>query len=87
MKTLALAAFGLSLLTACATVPQAPLVPPASLAGPDFLARNGAAHGVVTTASGLEYFIVASGPKAGRSPAGHDVVSFSGRPKAGNCPR
>ena len=76
MKTFALAAFGLSLLGACATVPQVPLAPPITLAGPDFLTRNGAARGVVTTPSGLQYFIVASGPKGGRSPAGHDVVSF-----------
>ena len=62
----------LSLLTACATVP----VPPATAAGPDFLTRNGAAKRVVTTASGLQYFIVKSGPKAGRSPVGSDTVNF-----------
>ena len=51
-------------------------VPPATAAGPDFLTRNGAAKRVVTTASGLQYFIVKSGPKAGRSPVGSDTVNF-----------
>ena len=73
MKKLAFAAIGLSLLvSACATVP----VPPATAAGPDFLTRNAAAKRVVTTASGLQYFIVKSGPKAGRSPVGSDTVNF-----------
>jgi peptidylprolyl isomerase/FKBP-type peptidyl-prolyl cis-trans isomerase FklB len=44
--------------------------------GPDFLARNGAAKHVVTTASGLEYFIVQSGPKTGPHPAAGDTVTF-----------
>ena len=73
MKKLAFAVVGLSLLvSACATVP----VPPATAAGPDFLTRNAAAKRVVTTASGLQYFIVQSGPKAGRSPTGSDTVNF-----------
>ena len=76
MKKLAFAVIGLSLslplLAACATVP----VPPATAAGPEFLTRNAAAKRVVTTASGLQYFIVKSGPKAGRSPTGSDTVKF-----------
>ena len=67
------AIIGLSLLVAaCATVPT----PPTTVAGPDFLARNAAAKRVVTTPSGLQYFIVKSGPKTGRSPTGSDTVSF-----------
>jgi FKBP-type peptidyl-prolyl cis-trans isomerase len=44
--------------------------------GPDFLGRNGMAKGVVTTASGLQYFIVKSGPATGRSPVDGDQVNF-----------
>jgi FKBP-type peptidyl-prolyl cis-trans isomerase len=76
MKNLAFAAIGLSLLTACATVPPPPPTPPATIAGPDFLARNGAAKGVVTTPSGLQYFVVASGPVTGPHPAATDTVTF-----------
>ncbi len=53
-----------------------PAAPPETPAGPDFLAKNGAAKGVVTTASGLQYFVVKSGPKAGAHPAAADTVSF-----------
>ena len=68
-----LAALALSLLlAACATT----RTPPATAAGPDFLTRNAAAKRVVTTASGLQYFIVRSGPEDGRSPAGSDTVTF-----------
>ena len=38
----------------------------------DFLAKNGAAKGVVTTPSGLEYFIVSSGPASGAHPKAQD---------------
>jgi peptidylprolyl isomerase/FKBP-type peptidyl-prolyl cis-trans isomerase FklB len=60
------------LLAACAAVPT----PPVTAAGPDFLARNAAAKRVVSTPSGLQYFIVKSGPKTGTSPTGSDVVTF-----------
>ena len=60
------------LLAACATAP----VPPATPAGPDFLARNAAAKRVVSVASGVQYFVVASGPKTGRSPVLGDSVTF-----------
>jgi peptidylprolyl isomerase/FKBP-type peptidyl-prolyl cis-trans isomerase FklB len=70
-KTLAAAAVPL-LLAACATVP----VPPTTAPGPDFLTRNAAVKRVTTTPSGLQYFVVKSGPKAGVSPAASDVVTF-----------
>ena len=76
MNKLAFAAIGLSFLTACATVPPPPPTPPATLAGPDFLARNGVAKGVVTTPSGLQYFVVKSGPVTGSHPAAADSVTF-----------
>lgn len=58
--------------TACATMPM----PPETPAGPDFLARNAAAKGVVTTPSGLQYYVVRSGPETGRSPVAGDNVVF-----------
>jgi FKBP-type peptidyl-prolyl cis-trans isomerase len=73
-------------LAGCATVPPpvaAPVaaapagaVPPATAPGPDFLARNAGSPGVVTTASGLQYFIVKSGPATGSRPTANDTVSF-----------
>lgn len=64
-------------LTACATVPAPPPpTPPATAPGVDFLARNAAAKGVVTTTSGLQYFIVQSGADIGRSPVAGDRVTF-----------
>lgn len=72
MKKLVLAAFALSPLSACATAP----VEPMTVAGPDFLARNAAVKRVVTTASGLQYYVLKSGPKTGRSPVDGDTVTF-----------
>lgn len=73
MNKLAYAVIGLSLaLSACATT----RVPPTTAPGADFLARNGAAKRVVTTASGLQYFVVKSGPKGGRSPVAGEEVTF-----------
>ena len=71
IKALFPTAFAL-LAAACATVPT----PPATAPGPDFLARNAAAKNVVTTPSGLQYFVVASGPKTGRQPVAGDTVTF-----------
>lgn len=51
-------------------------VPPATAPGPDFLIRNGTARGVVTTASGLQYFVVKSGPETGPHPAPQDTVTL-----------
>ncbi|MBA2467119.1 MAG: FKBP-type peptidyl-prolyl cis-trans isomerase [Sphingomonas sp.] len=66
----------LSLLaTACATVPAIP-TPPTTAPGPDFLVRNAAAKNVVSTASGLQYFIVRSGPATASPPAAGDTVTF-----------
>ena len=59
-------------LSACTTT----LSVPETAAGPDFLARNAAAKGVVTTPSGLQYFVVRSGPPAGRQPSQGDTVVF-----------
>ena len=58
---------------ACATPAHNP---PETPAGPDFLARNGASKGVITTPSGLQYFIVASGLASGPHPTAQDVVTF-----------
>lgn len=69
------AALALSALTVPAIAGPAPK-PPETPAGPDFLARNGAAKGVVTTASGLQYFVVASGPASGVHPTAQDTVTF-----------
>jgi FKBP-type peptidyl-prolyl cis-trans isomerase len=72
IKPLSLA-FGLLLMaSACATV----AVPPQTSPGPDFLVRNAAAKGVVTTPSGLQYYVVRSGPATGRRPGPADTVSF-----------
>jgi FKBP-type peptidyl-prolyl cis-trans isomerase len=60
---------------ACATVPAVP-TPPTTAPGPDFLVRNAAAKNVVTTPSGLQYFVIRSGPATGLHPAGRDTVTF-----------
>jgi peptidylprolyl isomerase/FKBP-type peptidyl-prolyl cis-trans isomerase FklB len=54
----------------------APATPPETPAGPDFLVKNGAAKGVITTPSGLEYFIVKSGPATGAHPTAQDTATF-----------
>ena len=76
MNRFAFAVVGVSLLSACATTPPLPPAPPVTAPGPDFLVRNGAAKGVVTTASGLEYFVVTSGPASGAMPVAGQQVSF-----------
>ena len=45
-------------------------------AGPDFLVRNAAVKRVVSTPSGLQYYVLKSGPKTGRSPVDGDEVTF-----------
>ncbi len=59
-------------IAACATVQTPPVTAP----GPDFLIRNAAAKRVVSTPSGLQYFVIRSGPKNGQAPAAGDVVTF-----------
>jgi FKBP-type peptidyl-prolyl cis-trans isomerase FklB len=71
IRTVAAALVAL-LVAACASVPT----PPTTAPGPDFLAHNAAAKHVVTTASGLQYFVVHSGPADGLHPTGSDVVTF-----------
>ena len=66
----------LALPGACSTLPPSPPAPPQTAPGPDFLARNATAKGVVTRPSGLQYFIIKSGPATGRSPAAADSVVF-----------
>lgn len=64
------------LLAIAAPAVSAPaLVPPETAPGPDFLNRNGAAKGVVTTTSGVQYFVVKSGPKTGPHPEPRDTVT------------
>jgi FKBP-type peptidyl-prolyl cis-trans isomerase len=72
MKKIILSALALSLLSACATAPKEPM----TIAGPDFLARNAAVKRVMTTPSGLQYYVLKSGPKTGRSPVDGDTVTF-----------
>ena len=64
-----------SSLTAPAWAGSAP-TPPETPAGPDFLSKNGAVKGVITTSSGLQYFIVKSGPASGAHPTAQDIVTF-----------
>ena len=64
-------------LTAAAPAASGPTpVPPETPAGAEFLAKNGAAKGVVTTPSGLEYFVVVSGPKTGPLPIATDTATL-----------
>jgi FKBP-type peptidyl-prolyl cis-trans isomerase len=74
-KPILIAFLSLFFAAACASVPAIPM-PPATAPGPDFLARNAAAEKVVTTASGLQYFIVRSGAPTGPRPGVSDTVTF-----------
>ncbi|HET7605243.1 MAG TPA: FKBP-type peptidyl-prolyl cis-trans isomerase [Sphingomicrobium sp.] len=75
IRTLLTAAAAIGFAVA-APASAAPPVPPTTPAGPNFLAQNTAAKGVVTTASGLQYFVVISGPTTGPHPSAEDTVSF-----------
>ena len=79
-------ALGLSLLSTPVLAQQASPPPQLSAAvdtskalaeGKAFLAQNAKAPGVVTTASGLQYKIVTSGPKTGPSPKLGDIVKVN----------
>lgn len=72
MKKLTAPLIALSLLAACSTT----RTPPVTAPGPDFLIRNAAAKRMVTTASGLQYFVVKPGPKKGRPPVDGETVTF-----------
>ena len=72
MKKLLLPALAFSLISACATAPKEPM----TVAGPDFLTRNAAVKRVVASASGLQYYVLKSGPATGRSPVDGDGVTF-----------
>jgi len=83
MNRIAGLVLGLSLLSAPALAQEASAPPQLSAAvdtsktlaeGQAFLAKNAKAPGVVTTASGLQYKIVTSGPKTGKSPKLGDIV-------------
>jgi FKBP-type peptidyl-prolyl cis-trans isomerase len=66
-------------LVGCTTAPAPvaePVTAPATLSGPAFLAQNASVPGVITTASGLQYSIVKSGPATGPHPRATDTVSF-----------
>jgi FKBP-type peptidyl-prolyl cis-trans isomerase len=76
IRSFLIAAAGLSVAAVAPLVAAPARTPPETPAGPDFLTRNGAAKGVITTPSGLEYFIVASGPAAGPHPSAQDNVTF-----------
>ena len=68
--------FSLALPLIVAACASATVTPPATAPGPDFLTRNAAAKAVKTTPSGLQYFVVKSGPKTGAPPAAGDAVNF-----------
>jgi FKBP-type peptidyl-prolyl cis-trans isomerase len=72
MNRIILAAVAPLALAACASVPVEPVTSP----GPDFLTRNAAVKNVVTTPSGLEYFVIKSGPPNGPHPTDGDKVTF-----------
>lgn len=69
----------LMIVTAAALVTAACVdvrTPPTTAPGPNFLERNAAARRVLSAPSGLQYFVVRSGPEAGRRPVDDEVVTF-----------
>lgn len=66
-------AASLAIAAPAASAPERVL--PETSSRPDFLKQNGAAKGVVTTASGLQYSIVKSGAKTGLHPTSQDTVT------------
>jgi len=75
-RSILIAAAALSFVVAAPSAAAPARVPPETPAGPDFLTQNGAAKGVVTTPSGLQYFAVVSGPATGAHPTAQDTVNF-----------
>ena len=74
---LALALLAALALAACAKPAAAPTAPDALAAGKAFLAGNAHAAGVVTTASGLQYRVLHSGPSTGLRPKLADEVKVN----------
>lgn len=75
-RSILIAAAALSFAVASPAAAAPAKAPPEVPPGPAFLAQNGAAKGVVTTPSGLEYFVVESGPATGPHPSAQDIVTF-----------
>jgi len=72
MRLSIFAAFLPALTVACASLPSPPVTAP----GPNFLARNAVSKGVRSTPTGLQYFILRSGPDTGLHPRDGDTVTF-----------
>lgn len=75
-RTILIAAWALGVAVAAPAAAAPAPVPPETPAGADFLARNGASKGVVTTPDGLQYFVVASGPQTGPHPMPRDRATL-----------
>ncbi|HEV8408324.1 MAG TPA: FKBP-type peptidyl-prolyl cis-trans isomerase N-terminal domain-containing protein, partial [Sphingomicrobium sp.] len=76
-RSIHIAAIALGLAAVGGPASSAPAeAPPETPAGPGFLARNAASKSVVTTPSGLQYFVVAAGPSSGPHPSAQDTVTF-----------
>ena len=74
MKSLFLSSALLVLLTGCESTPMQESPPPAPMPSkPQVSAPD--SSGFVTTASGLKYKVLSSGPASGRSPTRYDSVS------------
>lgn len=75
--SLALSSAVLLLLTGCQTSPVKEAPPPVQQPSPSLEspAPSAAPSGVVTTAGGLQYQVLASGPASGRSPTVSDSVT------------
>ncbi|HEY4070555.1 MAG TPA: FKBP-type peptidyl-prolyl cis-trans isomerase [Sphingomicrobium sp.] len=71
---IAAAALAFAIAAPSAAVPAK--APPETPAGPDFLTQNAAAKGVVTTPSGLQYFVVVGGAASGPHPTAADTATF-----------
>ncbi len=73
--SLSLPAALLLVLTACESTPEPKKTPPASPAGVSSAITSPLPSGRVTTASGMQYEVLASGPASGRSPTLNDSVT------------
>ncbi len=76
-RLLLIALLAASPLTACAreqVAPETATPSPAAAEGQAWLAKNKTEPGVVTTASGLQYKVLGSGPKTGIPPKAGDLM-------------